>query len=316
MNTSFLIGSPRSGTTILSQILDLHPDIAQWYEPYFIWNFHLATKTTDIHESCEVTPQIRKFILKEFSIFRNKSQKKIVLDKSPEHSFHIPFNNEIFPEAKWIHLLRDGRDVVLSIHKEWHKRARIVQQKDFAAFFNLAFQMLSRQPFIRYKWKALYFELKKTKTLNPKRMLNKSKWQGKPGWGPRFQGWRDVLGNSTILEFNCYQWLQSINKIYEDITILPGKNILEIRYENLITNPRSTLAKIFQFLELEMPENFNEKIPTLKSDNFNKWQNEFTPAQKMEISPILTEKLIELGFEKNRHWAYVDSNSGKIKKID
>jgi len=35
--TAFIIGSPRSGTTILENILHCHPHIAELYEPYYLW---------------------------------------------------------------------------------------------------------------------------------------------------------------------------------------------------------------------------------------------------------------------------------------
>jgi hypothetical protein len=40
---------------------------------------------------------------------------KIWGDQSPLHTFYLPYIKKIFPQAKYIHLLRDGRDVVASL---------------------------------------------------------------------------------------------------------------------------------------------------------------------------------------------------------
>jgi hypothetical protein len=287
----------------LGQILGKHPLIAEWYEPYFVWDYYFGKKTDDIRVQSDATPKVREFITKEFQYFTKKAQKDIVIDKSPTHVFHIPFIHAIYPNAKWIHILRDGRDVTLSIHKEWRKRALITENSDYLGFFKLTKEFLKRQPYLRNKLQALFFELKTRHTLIPSKLLNKSKWQGYAGWGPRFGGWQELIKKMSTLEFNSYQWLYCINQIYEDKGFLSEDNLIEIRYEQLISNPEDVLEKVLYFLNLAFPKSFMRKIPKLKSDNFNKWEKEFSLSQKMEISSVLTEKLIELNYETNPNWA-------------
>lgn len=303
MNIGFIIGSPRSGTTILGQILGTHPQIAEWYEPYFIWDFYFGEKKDDIRGYNDATRKVKDFITREFRYFMEKSQKDVVIDKSPTHAFHIPFINAIFPHAKWIHILRDGRDVTLSIHKEWIKRARIVENRNYLDFIRLTGKFLNRQPYLRNKLQALFFEIKTRHTLNPTKMLNKSKWRGYAGWGPRFKGWQEQINKTTMLEFNSYQWLHCINQINEDKMIICKDNLIEIRYEQLLLNPEVELKKIIKFLSLEFSNNFMQKMPRLKLENFKKWEKGFSSSQNMEISRVLTEKLIELNYETNPNWA-------------
>ena len=107
----FIVGSPRSGTTLLGEILDLHPDIAQWYEPYFVWRKFFRDAVHDERSASEATPGIKQYIHKSFVEYRRKIKHAIVVDKSPGNSLTIPFILEIFPNAHFIHILRDGRDV-------------------------------------------------------------------------------------------------------------------------------------------------------------------------------------------------------------
>lgn len=303
MKIGFIIGSPRSGTTVLGQILGQHPQIAEWYEPYFVWDYFFGNKTDDIRGHHQATKKVRDFIIREFQYFTKKSRKDIVIDKSPTHAFHIPFIHAIFPQAKWIHILRDGRDVTLSIHKEWHKRAQLMENMDYRGFIRITREFLKRQPYLRHQLQALFYELKTRNTLRPSKMLNKSKWQGFVGWGPRFKDWQEFIKKTTTLEFNAYQWLSCVNQIYQDKAILSADNFIEIRYEQLISHPESVLNKIFDFLNIKLPDGFMRKITKLDSGNFSKWKDGFSLSQNMKISAVLTDKLIELNYETNQNWA-------------
>jgi hypothetical protein len=303
MSTAFIIGSPRSGTTVLAEILGRSPDIAQWYEPYFIWDRHLPGQPTDVRGAEAVTAAVYRYVRREFAIYQRKSGKEWIVDKSPEHSFQIPFVNRIFPGAKWIHLLRDGRDVTLSIHKEWRRRRHIVHSKDYAALARTAMVMLRRQPFIRYKIKALAHELRGRSFRNPNTWLNKTKWRGEPGWGPRFPGWAAMISKVPPLEFNAYQWLRTIERITDDAGHIASERRLEIRYEQLLADPKGVLQTLFAFLGLAPPAGFYRAMPPLRRHNTQKWRREFSRTQREQISPILTPKLLELGYETDPKWA-------------
>jgi hypothetical protein len=163
--------------------------------------------------------------------------------------------------------------------------------------------MLKRQPFWRYRIMAVLFELNSTFSLNPARYLNKSRWQGKEGWGNRFRGWKEYLQMHSTLEFNAMQWIKSVEAVQDYWSLLPEKNKIEIKYEDLLRSSRTTLGKILETLEVDIPSGFFEEIPALKKNNFHKWNKEFGKEQLKEMSPIITQKLVELGYEKDPNWA-------------
>lgn len=291
MKIAFLIGSPRSGTTILENILNCHEHIAELYEPYYLWeNFFNAGKS-DVWDKNDLNDDAINRIRKEFKIFARKSHKPIVLDKSPAHAYNIPVILTVFPEAKWIHIVRDGRDVTLSIGKEWEKRKNLVEQKDFLSLFRTAKNMLDRQPVLRFKVMAVIHELKNTFSLNPYHYLNKSRWKGKVGWGPRFSGWEKYLETHSVLEFNAMQWATSVKAVSTSWDLIHEKQRIEINYETLLTEPHKTISRILAFLGCQTPKDFFSAIPPLIPGNFNKWGKAFTPAQVLQISPVLLPML-------------------------
>jgi hypothetical protein len=303
MKVAFIIGSPRSGTTILGNILNHHPKISEWYEPYYLWEKYFPCRDDDIWSANKLNEKVKQRIHNEYRIFHKKANKDIVLEKSPGHELNIGIIHKIFQDAKWIHILRDGRDVTLSIHKEWILRSELIKTKDFKRLFKVALNMLKRQPFWRYRIMAVLYELKSTFSLNPVKYLNKSRWQMKEGWGNRFGDWQEYLQTHSTLEFNAMQWVKSIDAVQKSWPLLPEKNKIEIRYEDLLMSPREILPKILKTLEVDTPSGYFEEIPTLKKDNFHKWNKELGKEQLKEISSVITEKLLELGYENDPDWA-------------
>ena len=129
IENAFIVGSGRSGTTLLGDILDLHSLICCWYEPYFILDRYFRNAPNDRRVAREANENVKRHIKRAFDYYRYKRKCHTVVDKSPRNSLKIPFLLEIFPKARFIHMVRDGRDVTLSISKEWQKRQEIFKNR-------------------------------------------------------------------------------------------------------------------------------------------------------------------------------------------
>jgi len=149
---------------------------------------------------------------------------------------------------------------------------------------------------------ALKYELTHSFSFNPYRFLNKSRWKGTIGWGPRFSGWETFLGNHSALEFNAMQWVKSVTAVRSNWERIPPNNRLEIRYENLLEQPHSVLAHILTFLGCDADKGFFQTIPLLKQNNVNKWKAELTGTEQKKIKPILTPLLDDLGYTRTTPW--------------
>ena len=81
--------------------------------------------------NAELRLQVAKWINDLFMTYAKSKGKKRWAEKTPDHSLNIPFLAELFPEAFFIHIVRDGRDVacstaILSDERkamcEWHSK--------------------------------------------------------------------------------------------------------------------------------------------------------------------------------------------------
>jgi hypothetical protein len=143
----FVIGVGRSGTTLLRLMLHHHPRIAIPYESHFIPRYQAELASFgDLHDEANVLRLINKILDEDIvklwdhhfdpqrimGRLREKSLAGVIdaiyTDYAEGHgkvrwgdkSYYLdqlPIINSLFPDAQFIHIIRDGRDVAASILK-------------------------------------------------------------------------------------------------------------------------------------------------------------------------------------------------------
>lgn len=155
----FIVGRPRSGTKLLRDLLNRHSEISiPFWESAFIPDYRekvLALGRLDNQKNLETLidwlgntefyreitgdqgyPQLTKelwlssvrqpsyagVVAALFQLYAGFDGKRIWGDKYPHYMLHMPLLKELFPDAKFIHIIRDVRDNCLSNMKTWGKR--------------------------------------------------------------------------------------------------------------------------------------------------------------------------------------------------
>lgn len=142
----FIVACPRSGTTLLANILNSHSNIAIGAETHFFNavfkqnNFQDKSQEEQVEQFfannriadfCKHADISREDVLSKLDsdskpasifaalmqVFLAKQSKARWAEKTPQHLFCVKDILEVYPEAKIIHVLRDGRDVVNSLMK-------------------------------------------------------------------------------------------------------------------------------------------------------------------------------------------------------
>ena len=190
----FILGCPRSGTTLLQILIDSHPDIAIPPESFIFDRFGPILDTYgDLSDpqrlrelavdaladerirdwSLAATPAELLARVREpgaaglfdalFMLYAEQHGKKRWGDKTPQHALRIPELLSVFPQARIVHLVRDGRDVaestariaigpcsILAIARRWNRYMTAVEAAAAGLprlqFLEVRFEDLVRDP--------------------------------------------------------------------------------------------------------------------------------------------------------------------------
>jgi Sulfotransferase family len=140
MRPFFIVGSPRSGTTLLRQMLDGHPRLAIPDESHFVvglaprwWRRRRAVTVDDVlahprvarwdvppdelRAGAAVTDDagFAEVVGAVFGAYASAHGKARWGDKTPGYVTHLPFLADLFPDSQFVHVLRDGREVAASL---------------------------------------------------------------------------------------------------------------------------------------------------------------------------------------------------------
>jgi hypothetical protein len=149
----FFVGCHRSGTSLVQRLCDTHPELAVINETRWIadWWEERTGMTREGHVTAELLARLHEhprfaklgidsaavdgllehqdgpmtygeFVTALFDLYGSLRHKRLVGDKTPKYLRAIPLLSELWPEARFVHVLRDGRDVCLSV-LDWRKGA-------------------------------------------------------------------------------------------------------------------------------------------------------------------------------------------------
>ena len=245
----FILGCPRSGTTLLSNLLT-DTDFGAPIETHFITKYYKKLPSYgNLNDRQNFTRLIRDILnerpvkqwrlqvspehffseLKEYTFSKIVNElclkrsrligKRYWGDKTPHYILEVEILYKLFPYAKFIYIVRDGRDVALSLLK-------------------------------------------------------------KP-WGP-----------SNI--FSCAEYWRDCNTWNSTLEILKtNKQLITIKYEDLITQPEQIIINIFNFLEQQYDHvKIHKTISNINCVNSNKWKTKMSRRQIKLFENICADILI------------------------
>ena len=211
-----ILGTPRSGTTFLGEVLSAHPDFAYAIEPSPIWR-RGNESTSDMLRPEHARQQVIAGIHQRFAHLVSTQGKSRLLEKTPQNCLRLPFINEIFPDAIYIHILRDPIESILSIRKMWQTNTHGFKGVRFS-------QRLKELPMAQIPRYGAQLVRRSIGAVTGKQMVM---------WGPLLPGLKDMVRELDILEVASIQWRMCIERVLMDSKTMPSSRYREYQLSDL-----------------------------------------------------------------------------------
>lgn len=257
MNIALVIGCARSGTSILGELVASHPEVKYIFEAHDVWELggmgiNGSHRLVAEHATAEVRGRIREWFSKR------KGGATLIVEKTPRNILRVPFIRAVFPEAKLIHIIRDGRDVACSM-----------------------------MPGIGgEEWRHL-----------------------KP------PSWQELFSETTGIIRCALAWKEVMEIALNDLAIVPH---LQVRYEQLVTQPKELIKDLLQYLGLADDPSvamFCNKIQDSTEGSYHakyqkqwyredhqrrvgRWRENLNETEQKTVNNLIGPLLLQLEYEK------------------
>lgn len=195
----FIVGCPRSGTSLLRRILDSHPGISCGPESRFLWGLKTMEErnwTTLVGfglSSEEWHANVRAFFEAVHVRYAERQGKTRWADKSPDYALILDYVDELYPEAQIVHIVRDPRDVIDAWRRFYGPRSVVRAARAWVRYVGAARSFAERQ--VEDKMVELRYE---DLVRSPKETLaSLLDWLGEP-WDDRVLGFGSQRHNFGV----------------------------------------------------------------------------------------------------------------------
>jgi hypothetical protein len=234
----YIVGAPRVGKTLLARTLCTIPGFVRSGEAVTIWDIG-KSRRDDYRSREEATEKIVNRIRSEMESRTRALGGTCFIEESPHSALRIPFCRAVFPEAKFIHVVRDGRETIPEILGGWVLKPQLKH----------TIQTRLRSAEVR-KW------LKITKVL-PRAKTWASNWVRhrlglvKRAWGPTVPGQHEFAKSHAVHEIAAYQWVTTLEYALDGLEGLPQNSVLEVRRERILYDKDREFERIARFIGMD-----------------------------------------------------------------
>lgn len=280
--SAFLVGSGRSGTTLLGRLFERHPEVLYLFEPYHAWaaieprsdvtNFHVRANGLFFMDASDVSEGAGTRFIRTMLAATNRAGKRMLVEKTPHNVCRIGYIEALVPDkerTRYVHIVRDGVDIARSIGR----------------LATVGTYRIAGKPNYNQWWG-----------------LDGCKWKSLARDGAARGYFPDEVGAiETDEQRGAYEWLCSIGEADRWREML-GSRMLEIKYADLTSRPGEVLKGVCDHLGIScdgvwldraiapvQPERRNKgetlRLPPEMAARFNAYQERFGFEGRAERIP-------------------------------
>jgi LPS sulfotransferase NodH len=258
-----VLGCPRSGTTALYEALRRSPELRSVQrEGHILWDeFHNPRERgwdSDGLTATDVHEREREYVYTAIRMFVRGAR---FLDKTPESCLRVGYLDSLFPDATFVFLRRRAAPTVSSLVEAWKARPR----------------------FVKYRL---------PETLDGLGSLSGNQWSF-----ALVPGWRE-LRHASLEEICARQYVACNEAVLDARPAIDGNRWIDVRYEDLVSDPGAVLRSLCAKLELELVpvEGLSVSRTALGTPGAEKWRERETAEAVERILPLVADTEQRLGY--------------------
>lgn len=273
-----ILGAARSGTKFLRSVLASGKGVAAVpYDVNYVWRYGAETAPDDRLDPANLTARQSDFIRRTLPSLAGMKRQDVLIEKTVSNSLRVPYLAAVFPNARFVHLLRDGRDVTESAMRLWRAPPD----------WNGLFEKLHSMPLANLGYVG-WFGWNFFKGLVAGR-------KGGKVWGPRYPGIDEDEQTLSLAETCALQWRHCVETAVADLRNIPQERVFQLRYEDLVAND-TAIRNLVRLLDLPDPDaTLAAWTAQLEAPGVAKWRKMPDPDRAAMLA-VTTPLLTELGY--------------------
>lgn len=291
MSPVIIVGAPRSGTNALRDALSSFEAFTTWPcdELNALWRTTNSDFPTDALPPRLATAAVKKTIHGAFARQQRKAPASIIVEKTCANTLRLPFVAEVFPQARFLEIVRDGRDATASTIRRWQ------------APFDLRYSLE------KLRWVPRHDRARVIRSALSNRLLAQNRPEGASVnvWGPI---WPDldrlIASGSPVPTLAAHQWvacsLAADDYFGSDSSAPNPATHMRIRYEELTRTPAQTLERIVRWVAASAsPHELEAAASTFHTNSIGSWQHDRATRHliETELRAILEPANHRLGYD-------------------
>lgn len=275
-----VVGAGRSGTNLLRDLICSFDGYDTWPcdEINYVWRHGNRACPTDELTAADARPEVVSYVRRAFERQQRRVKGATLVEKTCATSLRVAFAQAIFPDARFVYIVRDGRDVVASAMERWRANLNvryIAHKARFVPLSDLAY------------YAARYARTRIDRLRDPERRLG--------SWGPRFTGIEEALRTLTTAEVCALQWRRCVDASDRQLsTSVSPDDVHRLRYEDLVEAPDTEVQKLAGFLAADVRPGMRKVSTT----SVGRWRTALNDDAKREVASLIGDTLVAHGYSR------------------
>jgi hypothetical protein len=275
-----IVGAARSGTKILRDLVCSLPGHATWPcdEINYIWRHGNRAAPTDEMTIADARPDVIRYIRAKLRAQQLRADGAAIVEKTCATTLRVAFAHRIFPEARFVVIVRDGRDAAASAAARWTapiplpylaRKARFVPLNDVP-----------------------YYAMQQWRWRNARR---RSPDGHIASWGPRFAGLDEAVRTRPLVEVCALQWRRCVDAADAQLDehVHPDA-VHRVSYEQLVQSPDQEIERLARFLGVGVTP--SAQRPSVTASHVGLWRQALSEQAAQAIECVAGPTLSRYGY--------------------